>query len=401
MPGDRTEQASPHRREKARKDGDILHSRELAGGAGTLAGVLCLGFLGQRILDCFRSSFSSALDLGPPDRWESTTLQPTLLAARQLTINALAPVGIAVSAIAAAALLAGILQTGGLQIHTGSIGFRLDRINPLSNVKNLFSLRAASRLGKSLLPASLLAVFAAQRIARELTIPPFSTARLDSLAADIYGLLVAAAWLLLGWALIDYIVEWRSRESRLMMSREEMKQEFKETEGSPQTRGRIRGLQRQMRRRKVKADVSKAAVVLTNPTHYAVALGFDFVTMDAPKVLAKGRNLLAEEIKVEARWAGVPIIENPPLARSLYRSVEVGHAIPADLYAAVAAILAYLYRQRVEAEMRERRQRQQAATARAATANHTNTTPGAGRFPGGRPENTASRFNQRPDGDTR
>ena len=283
-------------------------------------------------------------------------------------MNALIPVGIAVSAIVAGALSAGMIQTGGLQIHVGSIGFRLDRINPLSNLKNLFSLRAASRLGKSLLPAGLLAVFAVQRIARELTIPPFSTSRLNSLASDIYGLLVAAAWLLLGWALVDYVVEWRSRESRLMMSREEMKQEFKETEGSPQTRGRIRGLQRQMRRRKVKADVSKAAVILTNPTHYAVALGFDFVAMDAPKVLAKGRNLLAEEIKVEARWAGVPIIENPPLARSLYRSVEVGHAIPVDLYAAVAAILAYLYRQRVEAEMRERRARQQASQAKGASA---------------------------------
>ncbi len=150
------------------------------------------------------------------------------------------------------------------------------------------------------------------------------------------------------------------------MSRQEMRDEFKETEGSPQIRGRIRNLQRQMRRRRVKADVSRAAVVLTNPTHYAVALGFDFVTMEAPKVLAKGRNLLAEEIKAEARWAGVPIVENPPLARSLYRSVEVGQAIPVDLYAAVAAILAYLYRQRVEAEMRERRAREAAARAQRA-----------------------------------
>src|SRR5580704_4432022 len=145
------------------------------------------------------------------------------------------------------------------------------------------------------------------------------------------------------------------------MSREDMREEMKQAEGNPQIRGRIRNLQRQMRRKRVKADVSKAAVVLTNPTHYAVALGFDFTTMEAPKLLAKGRNLLAEEIKAEARWAGVPVIENPPLARSLYRSVEVGHAIPADLYAAVAAILAYLYRQRVEAEIRERRARQQAS----------------------------------------
>jgi len=369
MPGDRNEQASPHRREKARSDGDILHSRELSAAAGTLAGVLSLGFLGQRILDAFRSSFSAAVNLGAPDHWEASTLQPTLLAIRRIGMNSLFPVGMVVGSIAAAASLAGILQTGGLQFSAGVIGFRLDRINPVSNLKNLFSLRAASRLGKSMLPAILLAVFAVQSIARELTIPPFSTSRLDSLAAEIYDLLVATAWLLFGWALIDYVVEWRSRESRLMMSREEMKQEFKETEGSPQTRGRIRGLQRQMRRRKVKADVSKAAVILTNPTHYAVALGFDFIAMDAPKVLAKGRNLLAEEIKTEARWAGVPIIENPPLARSLYRTVEVGHAIPADLYAAVAAILAYLYRQRVEAEMRERRARQAAASGGTGSAN--------------------------------
>lgn len=401
MPGDRTEQASPHHREKARRDGDVLHSRELAAASGTLAGVLCLGFLGQKILQSFRTSFSAALDLGASNCWEASTLQPTLLALRRLTIEALIPVGVAVSTIVAAALFSGVIQTGGLQIHTGSIGFRLDRMSPASNLKNLFSLRTASRLGKSLLPASLLAVFAVQRIARELTIPPFSTSRLNSLASDIYGLLVAASWLLLAWALVDYVVEWRSRESRLMMSREEMKQEFKETEGSPQTRGRIRSLQRQMRRRKVKADVSKAAVVLTNPTHYAVALGFDFITMDAPRVLAKGRNILAEEIKSEARWAGVPIIENPPLARSLYRSVEVGHSIPADLYAAVAAILAYLYRQRVEAEMRERRARQNASQARDASAFQSRMKPVV--LPGiGVPhENVGPDPDQRPDGGSR
>jgi flagellar biosynthetic protein FlhB len=264
------------------------------------------------------------------------------------------------------------------------VGFKLERINPASNLKNLFSLRAAARMAKSLIPAALLGVFAVERIGRQLTIPPFSTERLRVLGADVYGLLLAAAWLLFAWSLIDYLVEWRSRESRLRMSREDLRDEFKETEGNPQIRGRIRNLQRQARRRRVKADVSKAAVVLTNPTHYAVALGFDFATMEAPKMLAKGRNLLAEEIKAEARWAGVPIIENPPLARSLYRSVEVGQPIPVDLYAAVAAILAYLYRQRLEAEMRERRAREAAArTAQAsAQASAQSRRPGAG-FRGG------------------
>ena len=366
MPGERTEQATQHRREKARKEGDILHSRELSAATGTLAGVMMLGAMGTHILIVWRGTFAAFLDLGNPARWEPSQIQPTLYALRHLALELLGPPGMMMAAVAAATLAAAVLQTGGVNFYAGAVGFNLDRINPVSNIKNLFSLRAAARLAKSLIPASILAVFAVQRIARQLTVPPFSTARLEMLGSDIYGLLLTAAWLLFAWSAIDYLVEWQSRESRLKMSRDDMRDEYKETEGNPQIRGRIRNLQRQARRRKVKADVSKAAVVLTNPTHYAVALSFDFTTMEAPKVVAKGRNLLAEEIKAEARWAGVPIIENPPLARSLYRLVEPGQAIPVDLYAAVAAILAYLYRQRVEAELRERRAREAAAKAQAA-----------------------------------
>jgi flagellar biosynthetic protein FlhB len=358
MSGDRTEQATPHRREKARKQGDLLHSRDLTAAAGTLAGVMTLGWLGTRAMEAWRTSFAAFLSLGAASRWETSQLEPTLRSIRMLSITALAPIGVVIAAVASAALLAGVVQTGGVNIFPGGLGFRVDRVNPLANAKSLFSLRAAARLEKSLVPAGLLCIFASQRIAGESTMPAFSVARLEALGRDVYGMLITAAWLLFGWAAVDYVVEWRSRESRLKMSREELREEFKEMEGSPQIRRRIRGLQRQMRRRKVKADVSRAAVVITNPTHYAVALGFDFATMDAPKVLAKGRNLLAEEIKGEARWAGVTIVENPPLARSLYRSVEVGESIPVDLYAAVAAILAYLYRERVEAEMREKRKRE-------------------------------------------
>ncbi len=355
MPGERTEQATQHRREKARTEGDILHSRELSAAAGTLAGVMALGLFSGRTMEAWRGAFAGFLSLGSPARWEPGALEPTMAAMRRLMLTVLGPPAVVMAMVAAAALGAGIAQTGGVNFYAGAIGFKPERINPVSNLKNLFSLRAAARLGKSLIPAGLLAVFAAQRIGRQLRIPPFSTVRLELLGQDVYGLLLAAAWLMFGWSALDYLVEWQSRESRLKMSRQDLRDEYKETEGSPQIRGRIRNLQRQMRRRRVKADVAKAAVVLTNPTHYAVALGFDFVAMEAPRVVAKGRNLLAEDIKAEARWAGVPIVENPPLARSLYRTVEVGQAIPAELYAAVAAILAYLYRQRVEAELRERR----------------------------------------------
>jgi flagellar biosynthetic protein FlhB len=382
MPGEPTEQATQHRREKARKEGDILHSRELSAAAGTLAGVMVLGAMGSHLLLLWRYNFAAFLALGQPERWEPSEIQPTLYALRKLAFDVLGPPAVVMAAVAAASLGVGVLQTGGVSIHPGSVGFKLDRINPVSNIKNLFSLRAAARLAKSLIPACILAIFAVQRIGRQLTIPPFSLERLESLGTDVYGLLLAAAWLLFAWSAIDYLVEWRSRESRLKMSREDLRDEYKETEGNPQIRSRIRNLQRQARRRKVKNDVSKAAVVLTNPTHYAVALGFDFATMEAPKMLAKGRNLLAEEIKAEARWAGVPIIENPPLARSLYRGVEVGQPIPADLYAAVAAILAYLYRQRLEAEMRERKAREAAARART-QANAQPRRPGASPYTGG------------------
>jgi flagellar biosynthetic protein FlhB len=366
MPGERTEQATQHRREKARREGDILHSRELSAAAGTLAGALALGVLGPRTMEAWRGAFAGFLALGTVAHWEPSALEPTLVAARRLSLQVLTPPAVVMALVAVAAFGAGMAQTGGASVHVSALAWKPERINPIANLKNLCSLRAAARLGKSLIPAAILAVFAVQRIARQLDIPPFSTERLEVLGKDVYGMLLAAAWLLFGWSAIDYMVEWQSRESRLRMSRQDLRDEYKETEGSPQIRGRIRSLQRQMRRRRVKADVSNAAVVLTNPTHYAVALGFDFLTMEAPKVLAKGRNLLAEEIKAEARWAGVPIVENPPLAQSLYRTVEVGQAIPVELYAAVAAILAYLYRQRVEAELRDRQAREAAARARAA-----------------------------------
>jgi flagellar biosynthetic protein FlhB len=357
MPGDRTEQATPQHREKARKDGDLLFSRELTGAAGMTAGVMTLGWFSDRAIEAWRTGCAAFLDLGTASRWEGPQLAPTLSAIRRLSIGVLAPAGVVMASVASAAALTAVMQTGG-QINVKAISIRIDRISPLANIRNLFSIRAAARLGKSLIPASLLAVFAVQRIAGEAVAPSLSISRLEALGRDAYGLLLTAAWLLLGWAVVDYAVEWRSRESRLRMSRDDLREEFKETEGNPQIRSRIRGLQRQLRRRKVKAEVSRAAVVVTNPTHYAVALAFDFETMDAPKVLAKGRNLLAEEIKAEARWAGVEIVENPPLARSLYRSVEVGKPIPVDLYAAVAAILAFLYRERVAAEMRDKRTRE-------------------------------------------
>ena len=230
---------------------------------------------------------------------------------------------------------------------------KFDRLSPATNLKNLFSLRGSTRMLKSLIPATVVMILGWDILQHTvLSLPVLSLEQLPLLFESQYRLLLATSGILLCWSALDYVVEWRSWEQRLRMSKEDMRKEYKEMEGNPQIRGRIRSIQRQMRRRKLQADVSKASVVITNPTHYAVALEFNFETLQAPKVLAKGRNLMAERIKDEARWAGVPIVENPPLARSLFRTVEPGQSIPHDLYAAVAAILAFLYRQQVEEKMR-------------------------------------------------
>ncbi len=357
MAGERTEQASPQRREKANREGDRLHSRELSSAAGTLAGVMLLGMIAQRFLAAWTGTLASILGYGQLAYWEPTRIPGTLRGLLGLSGAVLAPIGLVGVAVSAAALAAGVLQVGGIHFHPQALGWKLDRLNPWTNLKNLFSLRSAARLGKSLVPAAFLAVFAFQRIVHQQQMPAFSTERLRALGNEVYGLLLATAWLLFAWALIDFLVEWRSREQRLKMSRQEMREEYKESEGNPQVRARIRNLRRQARRKRLQADVARAAVVITNPTHYAVALEFNFEVMDAPRVLAKGRNLLAEEIKQQAQWAGVPILENPPLARSLYRAVDPGDSIPVELYAAVASILAFLYRQRVEQTKRQRRAR--------------------------------------------
>jgi len=247
-----------------------------------------------------------------------------------------------------------------VQVSAQNLQPKFSRFNPITNIKNVVSLQGASRLTKSLLPAGLIVVLGIHKIEGQTTLPPMSIRHLPQMFSSAYDLLLDTAWILVAWSGIDYIVQWRSWEGRMRMSKQEIRDEMKETEGSPQVRSRIRGLQRQMRRRKLKADVKRATVVITNPTHYAVAMSFDFDTMEPPKVLAKGRNLLAEQIKSEARWAGVPIVENPPLARSLYRAVAEGQSIPVDLYAAVAAILAYLYRKQVEEKVRRQRAAQQA-----------------------------------------
>jgi flagellar biosynthesis protein FlhB len=356
-----TEQATAQRKKKARESGDVVRSRELLSAVAMLAGVLVLGAVARSFVTAFGQAFAQCL--GSVAAGEVTG-QSVIDAIRRTVAPAALPIATVMAACFVGALVTGVAQGGGIGLHPNAIALKFEKLNPVTNLGHLFSLRSAARIVKSLIPAGVMVAFGWHAL-RGLMLgsPAMSTYRLSAMFVVSYGLILDAAWVSLVWSALDYIVEWRSWSERLKMTKQEMREEMKEMGGNPQIKARVRQIQRAMRRRKVKADMSRASVVVTNPTHYAVALEFDFDTMQAPTMLAKGRDLQAAEIREEARWAGIPIVENPPLARSLYRALEPGQSIPFELYQAVAGILAFLYRQKVEERMRRERQAEAAAEA--------------------------------------
>jgi flagellar biosynthetic protein FlhB len=243
----------------------------------------------------------------------------------------------------------GVVAQGGFVFAPTALAPNPAKLNPASNLGRLFSLASLRGLLKSLLPAGYLVYLGITLISGEwhkilhscFLTPHASSTWLFALA---YRLAWKAGLVFAVWFLFDYLLERLSFERQLRMSRQEIREEAKETEGHPMVRSRVRRLQRQLRKRRMLKDVARASVVVTNPTEYAVALEYRPEEMPAPVVVAKGQRLLALRIKREANWYGIPIIENPPLAQALYRSVEVGQAIPVKLYAAVAEILAFIYR---------------------------------------------------------
>ncbi len=358
-----TEQATPQRKKKAREDGDVVHSRELCSATAMLLGVLAVGTLAQTFLQHWTEAFRLAILTATSSE---LSVDGILDVIRRSTAASATPVCFIMLASLAGSLLTGIAQSGGITFHPKSIGFKLNRLDIFKNFGNLFSTRSSARLAKSLIPAAVMVAFGWSALhPLLLAMPVMSVLRIPAMFLTAYSLVLDAAWVSLVWAAIDYGVEWRSWNNRLKMTKQEIREEMKDATGNPQMRGRIRQIQRAMRRRRIKADLSHASVVITNPTHYAVALEFSFDTMQAPVVLAKGRDLQAADIREAARWAGVPIVENPPLARSLYRSVDEGQSIPFELYQTVAGILAFLYRQQVEERHRRERESKQHASSAA------------------------------------
>jgi flagellar biosynthesis protein FlhB len=341
----RTEKATPRRRQKAREQGQVARSRDLVAGLGTMAAVMLLAWqlpafaaqwrgLLRRELDCAATHPDQLL---PPWRNDLVLFRGVALAAGLSWL---------------AATVGGVAQ-GGLVFAPAALSPSLHRLSPASRLGQLFSLAALSRMLKSLLPTAAIVYLTIALLARDWNqFPSLLHGGGHRLVAFTAGQMFELAWksalVLLVWAAADYLLERWRHENELKMSRQDLRDEFKETEGNPAVKMRVRRLQRQARRRRMLKDVERAAVVITNPTEFAIALEFN-LEMAAPVVVAKGRNLLAQQIREVALWHGIPLVENPPLAHALYRAVEIGQAIPPKLYTVVAEILAAIWRAQARA----------------------------------------------------
>ena len=335
---ERTEKATGRRRQRAREQGEVARSREVVSVASTGGIVLGIAFWGSGAFAHLSAVTGRFLSLQ-----YGTEPFAAVRAAGTETMILLAPFLLAAAALAVAASVA----QGGLVVKP--LKLRFSKINPIEGAKRIFSVSGLVELLKTLLKLAVGAYIVYVVIRKEIALLP-SLLQLDAPElARVAGTLVRKALLtgfafLFAIAALDYlVVRWRHERS-LRMTKTEVKDEFKEIEGNPQVKSRIRSLMREAARKRMMREVPKATVVITNPVHLAVALRYDVATMSAPKIVAKGAGLLSERIKEIARRHGIPIIEDKPLARSLYK-VDIGSFVPEALYRAVARILAQiLYR---------------------------------------------------------
>jgi len=341
---ERTEEATPKRREEAREQGQVAKSRDLASVA-ILSACLLYFYFGansflHQLMDLMKSSFSS-LD---SSLVTTENIQSLLFSAFYKTISLMTPF---LLVVCIAALSSNILQVG-FKISTKAIAPKLSKIDPAKGFARLFSLQSLIEFIKSIFKISIAGFVAYLTVKSELVdILPLADSSVWEILVYITGtsfrILLTTCWVLIILALMDYLYQRWEYERNLKMSRQEIKDENKQTEGDPIVKARIRRLQREMAQRRMMANVPKADVIITNPTHLAVALQYDQDSMIAPKVIAKGAGYIAEKIKEIARESRVPLVENKPLAQVLYKMVEVSGTIPDSLYKAVAEILAYIY----------------------------------------------------------
>jgi flagellar biosynthetic protein FlhB len=343
---ERTEKATPKKRREARKKGQVFQSREISTAVVLLLAFISIKALGNNISAAIYDFTVKVLTEYPK---MDNLYMPGILV--RLFTDA-----ITVFFMAAGPVLL-ITVLGGFIASLAQVGFlftvetlkpRLDRINPLSGIRRVVSMRSAVEFVKALLKVILISyVSYAYLNGRVQTIMSIMNMEMEQIVTFIcqtsidLGIRICMTLVILG--VFDFAYQWWEYEKSLKMTKKELKEEYKQTEGNPEIKSRIRQKQRQLSLRRMIQEVPKADVVITNPTHFACALKYDAAVSPAPVLVAKGQDYIAARIKEIAKENSVEIVENKQLARTIYDTVEIGQAIPPELYQAVAEILAFVY----------------------------------------------------------
>lgn len=342
-----TEAPTPRRRDDARGEGQVVISPDLTAAVALLTGCVILlwtgSTLGARLLGGFREWFTEV----PKSEWTQWHIS---LGARWLSMELIGICGLMVVSLMTVGLAFGFAQVG-FVVSFKPLAMNWSRILPENGWSRVFSLESGVRGLLSVLKVSLLLSMTALLLwmrRQELSIHNFESVADAAASGWRLGLIVclAMAGVSVGLALIDYLVKWFQNEKKLKMTREEVKQEQKDDQGDPHVRAAIRKKQREARRRQSVRDVPKATIILTNPTHLAIAIQYDAGRMRAPKIVAKGAGVFAKNIVRIAQENKIPVLERKPLARALFKSVDVGQEIPFEFFRAIAEILAQIYKSR-------------------------------------------------------
>lgn len=341
---DKTESPTAQRLQKAREEGQIPRSKELTSVLIMLVGVCILWFGGASFGHRLSSVLSSGLRFDHKIISDQNLILGQIIIMLKTALIGMLPllVGVVIIALVAPVML------GGLVFSTKTLAFKFSKLNPISGIGRLFSAQVGAELVKALMKALLMGgvagLFLWQHwpdMMRLMSESPMTAMASAMNLAGLCALLVSLSII----PMVGFDVFWQiySHLKKLRMSRQDIRDEFKQSEGDPHVKGRIRQMQRSAARRRMMADVPKADVIVTNPTHYSVALQYDENKMSAPKVVAKGAGAVALRIREIGTENRVPILEAPPLARALYRHAEIGQQIPGQLYAAVAEVLAWVW----------------------------------------------------------
>jgi flagellar biosynthesis protein FlhB len=343
--GDKTEKPTPKRREEARKKGQVAKSADLNGAVVLLAALFALSATAPHLVEVLQRDMRAAFALiVTPEVVSHRGLGPIIAEQGRSAALAALPV---VAVCLLAGVLVNVAQVGG-RPRMQALKPDPKRLNPLQGAKNIFGPNALFEGAKNVVKVGVVSAVTALAVMPKLDemaalvgLPPSEL--LPALGSAVMGIAQRAAIAYLFIGFIDYVYQRHRNEKSMKMDKQEVKEEHKGNELPPEVRGAMRRRQMQAARARVMSDVPQADVVVTNPTHFAVALRYD-PAKSAPEVVAKGSDLLAQRIKEIARDADVPVIADPPLARSLHASVEIGQQIPEEMFQAVAQLLAFVYR---------------------------------------------------------